>query len=363
MNLSKIELARYSRHFPLIGKDGQEKLKNSSVLVVGAGGLGSPALLYLSAAGVGKISIIDGDNIDISNLQRQVMFNENQVGKNKAKTAVLNLEQINSSCSYNYHPFDLNTNNAKSIISNHDIVVDCTDNFTAKYLVNHFSKLLDIPLVSASIQGFQAQVSVFNYNNGPCYECLYPALPPDNFAPSCTQNGVIGSLPGIIGSIQATEVFKLILEFGDILSGSLFTFDFLNHNHSKLEIKKNLNCTKKSCSNKLNYNRNITHYEDSLEPISILELSKTLKENPSQFLLIDVRENYEREVFNIGGISIPLECLQDSINELPKGKKIVTYCQTDSRSKQAAYQLKNYFSDVKYLQGGINKWEKYFTQI
>lgn len=358
MKLSKEDFSRYSRHFPVIGVEGQEKLKNSSVLIVGSGGLGSPVLFYIAASGVGNISAIDGDTVEHCNLQRQIIFKEIQVGNNKAEASISNLKELNSDSNYHYHPIHLEAHNAEEIIKDHDVVVDCTDNFNTRYLINTVCRRLNIPLVSASILKFQAQISVFNYNGGPCYECLFPNPPPDTFMPSCSESGVIGSLPGVAGSIQATEVFKILLKIGNILSGKLLTIELLNHNYKTLLFDKNSKCSNESCSEQL-ITKNNKQEDDSLPPsITPSLLNSELKNNPIDYFLIDVREEYEREIYHIGGALIPLPQLIERLDELPTNKKIIIYCKTDKRSIYATQQLQEKFNDVAYLVGGIDNWKK-----
>ena len=357
MKLSKDELSRYSRQFPIIGIDGQLKLKNSNILVVGSGGLGSPVLLYLAAAGIGSITAIDGDNIDYTNLQRQIVFNENEVGKNKAQQAILNLKELNSACSYSYIPENLTKKNARQLIKSRDIIVDCSDNFETRYLINTISREFSIPLVSASILKFQAQISVFNYKGGPCYECLYPSQPPNAFMPNCSENGVIGSLPGVAGSIQATEVFKILLGLEGILSGKLLTIDLLSHKYQTFTISKASSCKKKQCSHNL-LNNLETKVEENIFSITPAELELELRQSPNDYVLLDVREEYERKCFSLGGLSIPLQELPNRLNEIPRNKKIIVYCQTSKRSIVALNKLRKEFKDITYLAGGIDAYQK-----
>lgn len=246
--LSQEEILRYNRqiNLPEIGLAGQKKLKKASVLVVGAGGLGSPVLMYLTAAGIGRIGIIDSDAVSLSNLQRQILYNSDELGQSKIKTANNKLSKLNPNTVFDLHDFDLNCQNAAGIISKYDIVVDCTDNFMARYIINDTCVMLGKPFVFASVQNYEGQVSVFNYRNGPTYRCLYPEPPPESDTPTVEKSGLPAVLPGITGSLQANEVMKIITETGEVLSGKLLIFNILKNSFVTLKISL------------VNENRNIT---------------------------------------------------------------------------------------------------------
>ena len=330
MNLSNEEQKQYDRHLILseIGLEGQLKLKSAKVLVVGAGGLGCPILQYITAAGVGNIGIIDDDLIDQSNLQRQILYSYNDIGEHKASKAVERLQNLNPFVKFNTYLERLTRKNAIQIFEKYDIIVDGTDNFATRYLVNDAAVLSNRPVVFGSIFKFEGQVSVFNYQNGPTYRCLYPNPPKSNEVPNCSEIGVIGVLPGIIGSLQANEVIKMICNVGEILSGRLLTFNALTMQQSVFEMKKNKNIQVSELEN---------DYDilcDVVQVTSEISLSK-LKENASLYNLLDVRRVEEREQKNIGGVHIPLHELANRITDVPLDKPLVVYCKAGVRSKMA----------------------------
>src|SRR5882757_2858272 len=332
INFSKEELARYDRHIiiPEFGLESQKKLKAAKVLVIGSGGLGSPVLLYLAAAGVGTIGIVDFDVVDDSNLQRQVLFGVNEIGKPKVEAAKRRLEALNPYINLQIYNTHLNSQNALDILRDYDVIADGTDNFPTRYLVNDASVLLGKPNIYASIFQFEGQVSVFNYrdaegNPGPNYRDLYPTPPPPGLVPSCAEGGVLGVLPGIIGSLQALEVIKVITGVGETLSGRLFTFDALSFETRTFNIKRN-------ASNPLNGdNPTITALidyeqfcgmkaveEKQLKEITVKELYDwQVKGEPLQ--LIDVREPHEYEIVNIGAELIPLATVVDNSDRIDRG--------------------------------------------
>ncbi len=351
--LSKEEQLRYSRHISLseVGEKGQEQLKTTKVLVVGAGGLGCPVLQYLSAAGVGLLGVLDADTISLSNLQRQVLYSTADVGSQKSTTAIKVLSAQNSHIKFNDYPFFLDKKNALSIIKEYDIVVDCTDNFSARYLINDACVLLNKPFVYGALHKFDGQVSVFNYNNGPTYRCLYPIPPKDNEIPNCSQVGVIGVLPALIGVIQATEVIKMILNLGDILSGKLLTYDTLYNRQQLIEFKKSIvNITALS-----NYDFSCTVPDN--DEIVVAELKKWLATN-KKFNLVDIREEYEREDFRLNDTHfIPMGDLMSASANLNKSLPTVIYCQTGNKSKAATVMLKKQgFVNIYSLVGGVHQW-------
>jgi sulfur-carrier protein adenylyltransferase/sulfurtransferase len=371
MELTKSELERYSRQIVLgeVGIEGQKKLKAASVLIVGAGGLGSPLALYLAAAGVGIIGIIDFDAVSYSNLQRQVLFTGEDVGLPKAKIAKEKLYAINPSVNVIAYDEKLSSANALEIIRQYDIVADGSDNFAAKYLVNDACVMLGKPFVYGSILRFEGQVSFFDAKTGPCYRCLFPEPPGAGEMPSCAEAGVIGVLPGIVGSIQANEVIKFILGIGKLLNGRLLRLDALNMQFSELEFTKDCNCAvcserpditelidyeefceTKPTENKLNHNE----WEITAEEL------KEKMDSGAEYVLIDVREPYESEICSIGGELIPINSLPYKLEEIPGGKdaELIVYCRTGHRSQYAVEFLRDKagFKKVKNLIGGIYAW-------
>lgn len=335
MSLSNEEKKQYDRHLILseIGLEGQLKLKSAAVLVIGAGGLGCPILQYITAAGVGTIGIIDDDVIDQSNLQRQILYSHNDVGEYKASTAVERLQNLNPFVKFDTYLERLTNNNAIQLFDKYDIIVDGTDNFSTRYLVNDAAVLSNKPVVFGSIFKFEGQVSVFNYKNGPTYRCLYPNPPKPNEVPNCSEIGVVGVLPGIIGSFQANEVIKMICNIGETLSGRLLTYNALTMRQSIFDLQKNENIQILELENDYDLFCGISH---SVSEISI----SMLKENLSLYNLLDVRRIDEREQNNIGGVHIPLHELSIRIEDVPLGKPLVVYCKAGIRSKMAIDILK-----------------------
>ncbi len=352
------ENKQYNRHFILdkIGKEGQLKLKKSKVLVIGAGGLGCPVLQYLTAAGVGTIGIIDNDTVDRSNLQRQILYTIDDIGKPKTSCAVNRLQQLNPFVSFKTYKEWLTTKNAVSIFSQYDIIVDGSDNFQTRYLCNDATILTKKPLVYGAIYKFEGQVSVFNYQNGPSYRCLFPTPPPINSIPNCSEIGVLGVLPGIIGTLQANEVLKIICELNGVLTGKLLTLNSLSLQQNILKFSKN----KRTTVTKL-----LDSYEvfcgiesNSSNEISPLELKELLQ--TKNLTLLDVRKTIERDIFHIGGLHIPLHKIEAEIESLKNIDSIIVYCQVGQRSSIAAkILLKKYpHKNIKNLTGGINAWSK-----
>jgi adenylyltransferase/sulfurtransferase len=368
-NLSPEEFIRYSRHLslPEVGIEGQKKIKSAKILVVGAGGLGSPVSLYLAAAGVGTIGMVDFDVVDESNLQRQVLFGMEQIGKSKLQSAEERLKNLNPYTKINLHEVALSSENALDIIKNYDIVVDGTDNFPTRYLVNDACVILGKPNVYGSIYRFDGQVSVFNYDSGPCYRCLYPSPPPPNLVPSCAEGGVLGVLPGIIGTMQANETLKLILGIGEPMVNRFLLFDALTFEFSELKIQKNDACVvcsdNPSVTNLIDYKQfcgvdSVTHKID-YEEMEVTELDKLLK-NGSSPTIIDVREEFELEISKIDGARhIPMNQVPKRLDELNAETDYVIICRTGVRSAQICEFLANQnFKSVTNLTGGINEWAK-----
>jgi adenylyltransferase/sulfurtransferase len=350
--LSKDEIARYSRHFPVIGLDGQETLKAARVLCIGAGGLGCPVLQYLAAAGVGTLGVVDGDAVELSNLQRQVLFRESDVGQNKAETIVSHLQALNSQIEFNSYPRFLDREAACALFPEFDLIIDATDNYKARFLINEVSRDLKKPLVSASIYQFDAQVSVFNYQDGPCYQCLYPEPPPAELTPNCAVGGVLGVLPGVIGTLQATEVIKVLLNKGTVLSGTLLSLDLLSMRFNQFKI------TKQDCKSHplVSFEEQANSKPLSYQSMYVEEL-RALRESGKPFCLLDVREPYEREISHMGGEHIPLGLLEEELARLNSDELIVVHCKSGVRSASACKTLLLAgFKQVYNLEGGILAW-------
>ena len=367
--LSPEEFIRYSRHLslPEVGIEGQKKIKSAKVLVVGAGGLGSPVSLYLAAAGVGTIGMVDFDVVDESNLQRQVLFGMEQIGKSKLQSAKDRLENLNPYTDFILHETALSSENALEIIADYDMVVDGTDNFPTRYLVNDACVILNKPNVYGSIYRFDGQISVFNYDGGPCYRCLYPSPPPPNLVPSCAEGGVLGVLPGIIGTMQANEALKLILNIGEPMVGRFLLFDALSFEFSELNIQKNdacVVCGENPSITKLIDYKQFCGVESVNEKVTYTELDveklQDLLQNGSAPIIIDVREDFELEISKIdGAIHIPMNQVPKRVEELSPENEYVIMCRTGVRSAQICEFLANQkFQSVANLTGGINQWAK-----
>jgi sulfur-carrier protein adenylyltransferase/sulfurtransferase len=353
--LNNDELRRYNRHLilPEFGLAKQELLKNAKVLVVGAGGLGCP---NLAAAGVGTITIIDADTIDISNLQRQVLYTHKDIGKSKALTAAEKLRAINPYIQVIALIENFDTKNCLNLVQTHDLVVDGCDNFATRYLVNDACVISNKPFIFGSIFKFEGQVSVFNYKNGPTYRCVYPEPPSANEVPNCSEIGVIGILPGIIGTLQATEAIKIITNIGTPLSGRLLIYDALSNFQTILEIQKNdsihitqlLDDYEAFCGVSSNLPTN-----EELSPTEVLELVKN-----KNVQIIDVREPWEYEICKLeNSLLIPLQMIPQNLDKISKEKAIVIYCHHGIRSLKALEYLKTQgFGTIYNLSGGIHRW-------
>jgi adenylyltransferase/sulfurtransferase len=370
IHFSKEELSRYDRHIiiPDFGFEAQKKLKAAKVLVVGSGGLGSPALLYLAAAGVGTIGIIDFDVVDDSNLQRQVLFGVDEIGKPKAEAAKKRLEALNPHITIKVYNQQITSQNALDIIKDYDVVADGTDNFPTRYLVNDACVLLGKPNVYASIFQFEGQVSVFNYVNkqgelGPNYRDLYPTPPPPGLVPSCAEGGVLGVLPGIIGSLQALEVIKVITGVGETMSGRFFIFDALNFESRTFKIKRNpanpLNGENPTIKQLIDYEQfcGVKAVEKPIKEITAKELYD-LQVRGEDIQVIDVREPHEYEIANIGGELIPLATVAANANKIDRNKKVIVHCKMGGRSAKAIHELEEKFgfTNLYNLKGGILGW-------
>jgi len=365
VSFSDSELERYNRHLimPEVGLEGQRALKSSSVLLVGAGGLGAPSATYLAAAGVGRIGIVDFDVIEKSNLHRQVLFSEKDIGRSKAEVIKERLLDVNPNASIELHKVRLDSSNAMEIMRGYDIVVDGTDNFPTRYLVNDACVFLGKPNVYASLFRFEGQVALFYAKEGPCYRCLYSEPPPPGLVPNCAEAGVLGVLPGIVGSIQAAEVIDMILGKGASLVGKLLLIDALDMKFREVRLKKNPGCS--VCGENPTV-KELIDYEifcgirDEREPeleIGPVALKQALV-GGGRVVLVDVRSPAEARIARIEGSTlIPLDQLMRRVNELNPGDPIVVYCHTGMRSGQAAKLLRGAgFKNVKNLKGGIRAW-------
>ena len=368
MTLTSEEIRRYARHLnlPQFGKETQQKLKDSKVLVVGTGGLGAPILQYLTAAGIGTIGVVDFDVVDQSNLQRQVLFSTSDVGNPKTTTAINKLKDQNPNVDFIEHQVTLSSSNALEILAEYDVVVDGTDNFPTRYLVNDACVLLNKPYVYASIYQFEGQVSVFNYQEGPNYRDLFPTPPPPGLVPSCAEGGVLGVLPGIIGSIQASEAIKVVAGIGEPLSGKLFLFDALDFTTRKLNIRKDpenpISGDNRTITKLIDYDEFCgLKIENDMQTITVEEL-KELKDKGEEFTLIDVREEHEYEDANLDGILIPLGSILDHLDQIPKEGNVIMQCRSGGRSGNAIKLLEQRegYTNLKNLEGGILAWKDKF---
>jgi adenylyltransferase/sulfurtransferase len=368
--LSPPELRRYSRHLllPEIGLAGQEKLKASAVLVVGAGGLGSPLALYLAAAGVGRLGLVDFDVVDESNLHRQVIHGTSDVGRSKLDSATEKLREINPHIEIQTFPARLTSANALEIFHGFDVVADGTDNFPTRYLVNDAAVLTGIPNVYASIFRFEGQVSIFGAKGGPCYRCLYPEPPPPGLVPSCAEGGVLGVLPGTVGTLQATEVIKYLLGIGKPLVGRLLLYDALGVQFQTVEVPKNPACP--ACGENptltalIDYDEfcgtGISPLPETVPEVTVAELKRRLDAGSTPFLL-DVREHSETEIATLHAKLIPLGQLESRLEELAdcREKEIVVHCRTGVRSADAVRLLRGHgFTGAVNLAGGIRAWSE-----
>ena len=368
------EVRRYSRHLiiPDVAMAGQQRLMNAKVLCVGAGGLGSPALMYLAAAGVGTLGIVEFDTVDESNLQRQIIHGQSDIGKSKAISAKEKIAEINPNVNVVVHEVRLDTDNVMEIFAQYDLIVDGTDNFATRYLVNDACVLLKKPYVWGSIYRFDGQASVFWAEYGPCYRCLYPEPPPPGMVPSCAEGGVLGVLCASIGSIQTTEAIKLITGIGEPLIGQLMIYDALEMSYRKIKVRKDPKCP--LCSEKPTQTELLPDYEafcgvlsDAAEvavkdsTISVSELKNKI-DSKENFLLIDVREPSEFEIVRIpGSVLIPKQGFLDgsALAGLPQDKPIILHCKSGVRSAECLAILKSAgFADATHVSGGVVAWAK-----
>jgi adenylyltransferase/sulfurtransferase len=367
--LTTDEIRRYSRHLiiPDVAMDGQKRLKNAKVLCVGAGGLGSPALMYLAAAGVGTLGIIDYDVVDESNLQRQVIHGQSDVGRSKAQSARDSVREINPLVEVVLHEERLDSSNAMRIFEPYDLIVDGTDNFATRYLVNDACVLLGKPYVWGSIYRFDGQASVFWAEHGPCYRCLYPEPPPPGMVPSCAEGGVLGVLCASIGSIQVTEAIKVLTGTGDPLVGRLMIYDALEMTYRSVKVRKDPECPlcgkNPTITELIDYEAFCGTVSDEAQQaaagatITATEL-KEMQDRGDPLYLVDVREPAEWEIVRIpGAVLIPKGDLPAKLVDLPQDRPVIAYCKTGIRSAEALALLKNAgFADAKHVQGGISAW-------
>ncbi|OIQ03865.1 MAG: molybdenum cofactor biosynthesis protein MoeB [Zetaproteobacteria bacterium CG06_land_8_20_14_3_00_59_53] len=370
--LSPEELARFNRHIilPQVGLEGQEKLKQAKVLCIGTGGLGSPIALYLSAAGVGTLGLVDFDVVDDSNLQRQIAHSTADIGRPKVESARDKLIGINPHLKVNLHGEGIRRDNVRAIVRSYDLVVDGTDNFPTRYLVNDACVLEGKPLIYASIFQFEGQATVFNHQDGPCYRCLYPEPPPPGLVPSCAEGGVLGVLPGVIGVIQATEAIKIILGKGSSLSGRLLLYDAMDMKFREVKLRRDPSCP--ACGDHpvihevVEYEQfcglpptETQRQEEALADYDITPKElKTMLDDSDKLFVLDVREPHEIEICAIDGTSkIPLGQIAERYAEVPSDMPVVVHCKLGGRSAQAVEFLRSRgYDNVMNLSGGIIRW-------
>ena len=369
--LTTDDLSRYSRHLilPEVGMEGQRRIKAARVLCVGTGGLGSPLVLYLAAAGVGTLGLVDFDVVDASNLQRQIIHSTKDIGHKKIDSAAEKLTALNPAINIVKHETMLTSANALEIMKDYDIVADGTDNFPTRYLVNDACVLLGKPNVYGSIFRFEGQASVFATQAGPCYRCLYPEPPPPGLVPSCAEGGVLGILPGLVGVIQATEVIKLILGKGESLVGRLLLVDALNMRFRELTLRKNPECpvcgTNPTVTQLIDYDHfcgiipetpQEKNVKNGIPQITVKEL-KVRRDAGEDIFLLDVREPYEYQIAQIGGTLIPQNDVPQRLAEIPRDREIVVQCRSGARSQRIAeFLMQSGYTQVVNLAGGILAW-------
>lgn len=375
VKLTPDELRRYSRHIllPELGIDGQQRLKTSSVLLIGAGGLGSPLALYLAAAGIGRIGIVDNDLVDESNLQRQVLHRSSDVGRRKVESAQQRMVEINPHIEVVTYDEPFTSINAMQIAKDYNAIVDGTDNFPTRYLSNDVAVLLGIPNIYGSIFRFEGQVSTFWTKHGPCYRCLYPEPPPPGSVPSCAEGGVLGILPGVIGTLQATETIKVLTGIGEPLFGRLLLYDALAMRFRELRFTRDPDCPvcgqRPTITELVDYEEfcgvpthNQTLKQQSITAtmpvpeITVEELAE-LRNNATPHILIDVREPHEYDLCNLGGALIPLGQLPTRYSEIPREGRVVVHCRSGARSGKAIEYLQSLgYTNLTNLAGGILAW-------
>jgi adenylyltransferase/sulfurtransferase len=368
MSLTRDELIRYNRQIilPGFGVAGQEKLKAASVLIIGAGGLGAPNLQYLTAAGVGRIGVVDFDVVSLTNLQRQVLFNTHEVGANKATTAAEKLRGLNPETEFEVYETQLSAENALEIIARYDLIVDGSDNLPTRYLVNDACLFLDKTLIYGAIFRFEGQVSVFNQQladgkRGPNYRDLFPTPPPPDMVPSCSEGGVLGVLPGIVGAMQANEAIKVITGMGETLSGKLLLFDSLDFTSRYLNVKSNpdnpVSGVNPTITELIDYEAfcaGPSEEQGSVKSITVTSFAS----DRDRYFVLDVRETYEYEISNLNGVNIPLDQLETRLSEIPLDQSVLVHCKSGVRSARAIDLLKKHgYHDLLNLEGGIAAWQ------
>ncbi|GBD53969.1 molybdopterin-synthase adenylyltransferase MoeB [Microcystis aeruginosa NIES-298] len=373
IELSKEEVQRYSRHIilPEVGLEGQKKLKAASVLCIGTGGLGSPLLLYLAAAGIGRIGIVDFDIVDSSNLQRQIIHGTSWVGKPKIVSAKDRILEINPYCQVDLHETRISSENALDILAPYDVVIDGTDNFPTRYLTNDACVLLDKPNVYGSIFRFEGQATVFNYQGGPNYRDLYPEPPPPGMVPSCAEGGVLGVLPGVIGTIQATEAIKIILGAPDTLSGRLLLYNAWEMKFRELKLRPNP--IRPVIEKLIDYEQfcgipqakaQEAAEQQKMTEMTVVELKALIDSNANDYILIDVRNPNEYQIANIpNSVLIPLPDIENGaaipkIKELVNGYRLIAHCKMGGRSAKALAILKDAGIEGINVKGGISAWSR-----
>lgn len=365
MTLSPDERARYARQIVLdrIGPEGQRKLIDSSVVIVGTGGLGSPAALYLAAAGVGHIGLIDFDEVDRSNLHRQILHDDDLTGTVKTTSAKARLEALNPSIQVTTHQTRLTSGNALEILNDYDVILDGSDNFPTRYLVNDAAVLLGKPNVYGSIFRFEGQSTVFGFEGGACYRCIFPEPPPPGTIPDCAEAGVLGVLPGVIGTIQATEAIKIILGVGEILVNRLLLYDSLAMQFREIRLKRDSSCPvcgdEPAITELVDYEAfcGLQKEDLNLNEVEVTELKRRLDEESDSFVLLDVREPHEAEIADIeGSTMIPLGQLKERLDELDKSKEHLVFCRSGKRSGMAVHFLTREGFQASNVKGGILAW-------
>ena len=346
---------RYSRQtiLPEIGVAGQEKLRRGSVLLVGAGGLGSPAALYLAAAGIGTLGLVDFDRVDATNLHRQILYGTSSVGRPKLEAARERLNDLNDEVRVVTHDARLTSENALDILRDYDVIVDGTDNFATRYLVNDACVLLGKPNVYGSVFRFEGQVSVFSTPEGPCYRCLYPTPPPPHLVPSCAEGGVLGVLPGVVGTLQATEAIKLITGAGETVAGRLLLFDALHATFRSMKLRRRCDEHERVTT--------LIDYEEFCSPMHERDITPSeVNEKRSELVLVDVREPNEWNAGHIEGAThIPLAQVPQRLAEIPNDREVVMICRSGGRSGRAQeYLLQNGYTRVRNMVGGMQRWQR-----
>ena len=371
-DISIEEIKRYSRHvlLPEIGLENQKRISNSRVLVIGAGGLGSPILMYLAASGVKELGICDFDVVDETNLQRQILFNDKSVGKDKALEAKIKITELNPNVKVRVFNEMITSKNAENIVKDFDLVIDGSDNFATRYLLNDVCVILDKPYIWASIYRFDGQVSVFWKKHGPCYRCLHPEPPPTNMVQTCASGGVLASMCATIASLQVTQALQLITGVGDVLIGEVLSYSALDANFRKVKVNKDPNCVvcgkNPSITSLIDYEQFCGPVKPRRDPgIKAVELKEMLDKrnrNETDFLLIDIREEPEKNLVEIeGSVFINKDDIfaNNGLRLIPKDKPVVLYCRSGSRSTEVMNYLKhNGYLEITHLEGGIISWVK-----